>query len=225
MREPGGPSNMRRQSELLSDTRSGTASNDSANPPVLSLAVLNDLRQRTVRESANPVTRWVENIVEPSEGDNSDLYDPLRRHKLSMESVAQRMRASQQQQQPQSSPSMQQQPQQQQEPSGGRTVTMIGVDGDNAERPAKSENLTDSGAIGESDASPNQVSIINRQGPNVPPALLTSQGSKGAQGDAAGDTQEDSRGGAVLADDAAADDGGHAGGSAAAANVLLSASA
>jgi hypothetical protein len=56
---------------------------------VLTQTLLADLRTKT-KEPASIVSRWVENIVPPTVADNLDLYDPLRRHRLSMESVAAR---------------------------------------------------------------------------------------------------------------------------------------
>jgi hypothetical protein len=77
---------------------------------ILSQALLNDLKQKSTKES-NSVTRWVESIVEPSDTDNADLYDPRRRHLLSMESIANRQQQMQQhqqhQQQPQPQPQLQ----------------------------------------------------------------------------------------------------------------------
>lgn len=62
----------------------------------LSTALLDDLRQRQRVETAsmNPVKNWIESIASPSDQDNPDLYDPLRRHRLSMESVVQKQRRS-----------------------------------------------------------------------------------------------------------------------------------
>jgi hypothetical protein len=62
----------------------------------LSTGLLDDLRQKQRIETAsiNPVKRWIEGIARPSDQDNADLYDPVRRHKLSMDSVAQKKRRS-----------------------------------------------------------------------------------------------------------------------------------
>lgn len=59
----------------------------SVDTSVLSVALLNDLRQKSSGGGAPPLQAWIQNITEPSDGDNADLFDPLRRHQLSMESV------------------------------------------------------------------------------------------------------------------------------------------
>lgn len=65
-------------------------------PTVLSQPLLDDLRAKMRHEalSTAPVTKWIECITEPSADDNADLYDPVRRHRLSMESVLSRQRRS-----------------------------------------------------------------------------------------------------------------------------------
>lgn len=75
--------NVRRSSEGAS-----TGTPPPADPSVLSQALLTDLRGRgptnTVKDA---LSRWIENIAQPNDGDNPDLYDPMRRHRLCMDSV------------------------------------------------------------------------------------------------------------------------------------------
>lgn len=82
------------RTERRSDTpqvgEPSTPTKPSIDPTTLSQNLLTDLRQKTVKEMSSPVTRWIENIVQPSSSDNSDIYDPLRRHQLAMSSVANR---------------------------------------------------------------------------------------------------------------------------------------
>jgi hypothetical protein len=37
------------------------------------------------------VQRWIESITEPADADAADVYDPSRRHMLSMESLQNRL--------------------------------------------------------------------------------------------------------------------------------------
>lgn len=78
-----------RSSGLVSEPSASTLDTST-----LSTGLLDDLRQKQRIETAslNPVKRWIEGIARPNDQDNVDLYDPIRRHKLSMESVAQKKR-------------------------------------------------------------------------------------------------------------------------------------
>ena len=113
---PSSPAAVRRQSRQINNAPSGSAlakddrykdgqmqsinggSQSIPQDGVLSQALLNDLKVKMSKES-NSVARWVESIVEPSDTDNADLYDPRRRHMLSMESIASRQLQAMQQNQ------------------------------------------------------------------------------------------------------------------------------
>lgn len=53
----------------------------------LSQSMLVDLRTRSAKESGSSVQRWVDAIATPGENDSVEVYDPIRRHFLSMESL------------------------------------------------------------------------------------------------------------------------------------------
>ena len=53
----------------------------------LSQSMLVDLRSKSAKEGGSSVQRWVDSITSPSEVDAPDVYDPLRRHFLSMDSL------------------------------------------------------------------------------------------------------------------------------------------
>ena len=72
-----------------SSSRQDVHNNSSTN--LLTQSLLSDLRLRSSKEGPG-IPRWVEGIVLPSEEDNVDLYDPLRRHKLAMESISTRQK-------------------------------------------------------------------------------------------------------------------------------------
>lgn len=72
-----------------SSSRQDVHNNSSTN--LLTQSLLSDLRLRSTKDGPG-IPRWVEGIVLPSVEDNVDLYDPLRRHKLAMESIATRQK-------------------------------------------------------------------------------------------------------------------------------------
>lgn len=53
----------------------------------LTVNMIADLRTKASKEAGSSVMRWIDCIVEPQDSDNPDLFDPMRRHVLSMESV------------------------------------------------------------------------------------------------------------------------------------------
>jgi hypothetical protein len=78
------------------EVRGGSDSLSTLDTSTLSTGLLDDLRQKQRMETAslNPVKRWIESIAAPTDQDNPDLFDPVRRHRLSMESVVQKQRRS-----------------------------------------------------------------------------------------------------------------------------------
>jgi len=100
-RERGGPDSPTKQqggarrtySKADSGARRGSlgdATPPPVDPGVLSQALLADLRTKGTPNAIpirDALSRWVENICPPSDGDNPDLYDPVRRHRLCMDSV------------------------------------------------------------------------------------------------------------------------------------------
>ena len=65
---------------------------DNDDHPVVTVAVMADLRARSRDlHTGGTVQRWIEYITEPAESDAPDVYDPSRRHVLSMESLQNRL--------------------------------------------------------------------------------------------------------------------------------------
>lgn len=54
---------------------------------MLNQSMLVDLRQKNTKEQGSSVQRWVDSVAAPSETDNNDVYDPIRRHFLALESL------------------------------------------------------------------------------------------------------------------------------------------
>jgi hypothetical protein len=54
------------------------------------LTELKNRNENRERQQGSTVGRWIESIVEPTDADSADVYDPLQRHELSMRSLAQR---------------------------------------------------------------------------------------------------------------------------------------
>ena len=57
---------------------------------VLTAAVMQDLRVKSKEMGGGTVQRWADAIADPGENDAADVYDPVRRHGLAMESLAAR---------------------------------------------------------------------------------------------------------------------------------------
>ena len=70
----------------------GTEKNgdDGENAGPLSQGMLVDLRTKAAKEGGSSVQRWVDSIAEPEEKDSVDVFDPLRRHFISMDSLHQK---------------------------------------------------------------------------------------------------------------------------------------
>jgi hypothetical protein len=67
---------------------------DNDEHPVVTVAVMSELRTRSrdmQQQQGSTVQRWIESITEPTENDATDVYDPARRHALSMESLHNRL--------------------------------------------------------------------------------------------------------------------------------------
>jgi hypothetical protein len=65
---------------------------DNDEHPVVTVAVMADLRARSRDlHTGGTVQRWIESITEPADADAADVYDPSRRHMLSMESLQNRL--------------------------------------------------------------------------------------------------------------------------------------
>jgi hypothetical protein len=65
---------------------------DNDEHPVVTVAVMADLRTRSRDlHTGGTVQRWIESITEPADADAPDVFDPSRRHMLSMESLQNRL--------------------------------------------------------------------------------------------------------------------------------------
>jgi hypothetical protein len=71
------------------DDNADVASGDGSQQ-VLTAAIMADLRLKSKEMSGGTVQRWADAIAEPGENDAADVYDPVRRHGLAMESLAAR---------------------------------------------------------------------------------------------------------------------------------------
>ncbi len=65
---------------------------DNDEHPTITVSVMTELRNRgRDQPSGGTVQRWIESIAEPTEADAPDVYDPARRHALSMDSLNMRL--------------------------------------------------------------------------------------------------------------------------------------